>query len=106
MKLVTSCFIASPRQLADYATRFIRVYGRGAVVAATSYGFIALIDNPAVGWPLMALGQPAMPVIGVLDARSPGAIENSLRAFRQRLKKTGYIEGENVALEYRWGENS
>src|SRR5262249_12960387 len=46
-----------------------------------------------------------MPVIGVLDARSPGANENSLRAFRQGLKDTGYAEGENVAIEYRWAED-
>jgi putative tryptophan/tyrosine transport system substrate-binding protein len=46
-----------------------------------------------------------MPVIGVLDARSPGAIEHPLRAFREGLKDTGYVEGENVALEYRWAEN-
>jgi putative ABC transport system substrate-binding protein len=48
-----------------------------------------------------------MPVIGVLDARSPGTIETLLPAFRQGLKETGYVEGENVALEYRWaqGEN-
>jgi hypothetical protein len=49
--------------------------------------------------------QPAMPVVGVLDARSPGANENSLRAFRQGLKDTGYAEGENVAIEYRWAED-
>src|SRR5262249_30789477 len=49
--------------------------------------------------------QPAMPVIGVLDARSPGTTENLLRAFRQGLKETGYVEGENVALEYRWADN-
>jgi putative tryptophan/tyrosine transport system substrate-binding protein len=46
-----------------------------------------------------------MPVIGVLDARSPGAIEHPLRAFREGLKDTGYVEGENVSLEYRWAEN-
>jgi putative tryptophan/tyrosine transport system substrate-binding protein len=46
-----------------------------------------------------------MPVIGVLDARSPGTTENSLRAFREGLKDTGYIAGENVALEYRWAED-
>jgi putative ABC transport system substrate-binding protein len=59
----------------------------------------------AAAWPLVASAQqPAMPVIGVLDARSPGTIENQLRAFRQGLKDTGYVEGENVALEYRWAE--
>ena len=46
-----------------------------------------------------------MPVIGLLDARSPGTTENHLRAFRQGLKETGYVEGENVAIEYRWAEN-
>ena len=46
-----------------------------------------------------------MPVIGVLDARSPGTTESLLRAFRQGLKDTSYVEGENVALEYRWADN-
>src|SRR5262245_49517248 len=46
-----------------------------------------------------------MPVIGMLDARSPGTTENLLRAFRQGLKEIGYVDGENVALEYRWADN-
>jgi putative tryptophan/tyrosine transport system substrate-binding protein len=50
-------------------------------------------------------GEPTVPVIGVLDARSPDTTENTLRAFREGLKDTGYIAGENVALEYRSAED-
>src|SRR5256714_9163412 len=47
-----------------------------------------------------------MPVIGFLDIRSPDTtVEDRLRAFRQGLKDTGYVEGENIAIEYRWAEN-
>jgi len=68
--------------------------------------FIAVLGGAAVAWPVSAHAQqPAMPVIGVLDARSPGTTENPLRAFREGLKDTGYIVGENVALEYRWAED-
>ena len=52
-----------------------------------------------------AAQQPAIPVIGFLDIRSPDAmIEDRLRAFRQGLKDTGYVERENVAIEYRWAD--
>jgi putative ABC transport system substrate-binding protein len=69
--------------------------------------FIALFGGAAAStWPLAARAQQRpMPAIGVLDPRSPGAIEGPLRAFRQGLKDTGYVEGENVAIEYRWAEN-
>ena len=46
-----------------------------------------------------------MPVIGFLHSRSPETFRERLRAFRQGLKDTGYVEGENVAIEYRWAEN-
>jgi putative ABC transport system substrate-binding protein len=67
--------------------------------------FIALAGGAAAGWPLPLRAQPAKPVIGYLSSSPPEIAAERLRVFRQGLKETGFIEGENVAIEYRWAEN-
>jgi putative tryptophan/tyrosine transport system substrate-binding protein len=67
--------------------------------------FMTLLGGAAV-WPLAAGAQTVtMPVLGFLDPRSPDAISERLRGFRQGLKETGYVEGENVAIVYRFADN-
>src|SRR6516162_7422292 len=68
--------------------------------------FIRVVGSAAATWPVAARAQqPSMPVVGVLSAEWPNAVTaDRLRAFRQGLNDTGYFEGRNVMIEYRWAE--
>jgi putative ABC transport system substrate-binding protein len=68
--------------------------------------FITLFGGVAAAWPLVARAQqPPVPVIGLLDSKSPDAVSERLRGFRQGLKDNGFVESDNLTVVYRWAEN-
>jgi len=68
--------------------------------------FIKFVAGSAAAWPLAVHAeQQTMPVIGLMDLRSADTVGDRLPAFRRGLKESGYVEGENVAIVYRWAEN-
>src|SRR5712692_1015450 len=85
-----------------------RVERRLAAILAAGMGrreFVSLMGGAVVAWPLAARAQaPAMPVVGFLSGASAETYERNVAAFRQGLTETGYVDGQNIALEFRWAE--
>ena len=68
--------------------------------------FITLLGGTAAAWPLAARAQrPAMPLVGFLRSSTPAASIHLVTTFRQGLKELGFVEGQNVAVEYRYADN-
>jgi putative tryptophan/tyrosine transport system substrate-binding protein len=66
-----------------------------------------LLGGAATGWPLLARAeQPTMPIVGFLGSRSPSESAGVIAAFRQGLQETGFVEGQNVAIAFRWAEGA
>ena len=68
--------------------------------------FLATLGGAAAAWPLAARAQqPAMPVVGYLHVGSPEATPDRLAGVRRGLSEVGFVEGRNIAIEYRWADN-
>ena len=67
--------------------------------------FFGVLGGAVAAWPVVARAQQPHPIIGLLHAASPEPYAHLMAAFRQGLGETGYVEGRNVTIEYRWAES-
>ena len=66
--------------------------------------FIRLLGGTLTAWPVVARAQPSLPVVGFLGSENPEMFAGRLRAFHQGLREAGFVDGQNVAIEYRWAD--
>jgi len=66
--------------------------------------FISLVGGTALGWPLAARAERSLPVVGILHQGAPGDAKDFISSFRQGLRQSGYVEGQNLKFEFRWAE--
>ena len=67
--------------------------------------FIALVGGASFAWPRIGRAQQSMPVVGFLNGAAPELYTKFLREFRRGLNEMGFVEGQNVVVEYRWAKN-
>ena len=92
-----------PARLLQAECGVVRPLGDGRMFDLRRRDFVTLVGGAAV-WPVAAHAQQTMPVIGFLSGRSPGESASAVAAFRKGLGETGYTEGKNLAIEFRWAE--